>query len=42
MSNFDLHEFNILSKRNNYFMTDNRINGIPLLNENSILLKKIL
>ena len=42
MSNFDLREFNILSKRHNYFMTDNRINGIPLLNENSILLKKIL
>ena len=42
MSNFDLHEFNILSKRHNYFMTDNRINSIPLLIENSILLKKIL
>ena len=42
MSGFDLHEFNILSKRHNYFMTNNRINGFPLLQENSLLLKKIL
>lgn len=42
MSNFDLHEFNILSKRHNYFMTNNRINGFPFMNKNSILLQKIL
>ena len=42
MSRFDLREFNVLSKRHNYFMTNNRINGFPFMNENSILLKKIL
>ena len=42
MSNFDLHEFNILSRRHNYFMTNNRINGFPVLQESSIFLKKIL
>ena len=42
MSNFDLHEFNILSQRHNYFMTNNRINGFPVLNESSVFLKKIL
>ena len=42
MSNFDLHEFNILSKRHNYFLTNNRINGFPLLKNNSIFLQKIL
>ena len=42
MSNFDLHEFNILSQRHNYFMTNNRINGFPVLKESSIFLKKIL
>ena len=42
MSGFDLHEFNVLSKRHNYFMTNNRMTGIPLLKENSLLLKKIL
>ena len=42
MSQFDLHEFNILSKRHNYFMTNNRLDGFPFLNENSIFLKKIL
>ena len=42
MSNFDLHEFNILSKRHNYFMTNNRINGFPVLNESSVFLQKIL
>ena len=42
MSNFDLHEFNILSRRHNYFMTNNRINGFPVLKESSIFLKKIL
>ena len=42
MSNFDLHEFNILSKRHNYFLTNNRINGFPLLKNSSIFLQKIL
>ena len=42
MSNFDLHKFNILSQRHNYFMTNNRINGFPVLKESSIFLKKIL
>ena len=42
MSNFDLHEFNILSQKHNYFMTNNRLNGFPVLKESSIFLKKIL
>ena len=42
MSGFDLHEFNVLSKRHNYFMTNNRMTGFPFLKENSLLLKKIL
>ena len=42
MSNFDLHEFNILSQRHNYFMTNNRINGFPVLKDSSIFLQKIL
>ena len=42
MSGFDLHEFNALSKRHNYFMTNNRMTGFPFLQENSLLLKKIL
>ena len=42
MSAFDLREFNTLSKRHNYFMTNNRIEGFPNLVENSLILKKIL
>ena len=42
MSNFDLHEFNLLSQRHNYFMTNNRINGFPILKDSSIFLQKIL
>ena len=42
MSGFNLREFNILSKRHNYFMTNNRINGFPTIKENSLLLKKVL
>ena len=41
MSNFDLHEFNILSQRHNYFMTNNRINGFPSkLEEPKIIVEK--
>ena len=42
MSNIDLHEFNVLSKRHNYFMTNNRVNGFPTLKNSSIFLQKIL
>ena len=42
MSAFDLREFNTLSKRHNYFMTNNRIEGFPNLAENSLILRKIL
>ena len=42
MSGFDLHEFNVLSKKHHYFMTNNRINGFPILKENSLFLQKIL
>ena len=42
MSGFDLHEFNVLSKRHNYFMTNNRMEGFPTIKENSFLLKKVL
>ena len=42
MSAFDLREFNTLSKRHNYFMTNNRIEGFPSLAENSLILRKIL
>ena len=42
MSAFDLREFNTLSKRHNYFMTNNRIEGFPPLAENSLILRKIL
>ena len=42
MSTFDLREFNTLSKRHNYFMTNNRIEGFPNLAENSLILRKIL
>ena len=42
MSGFNLKEFNILSKRHNYFMTNNRISGFPTIKENSLLLKKVL
>ena len=42
MSAVNLHEFNHLSKRHNYFMTNNRENGFPSLNKNSIFLRKIL
>ena len=42
MSAFDLRDFNTLSKRHNYFMTNNRIEGFPNLAENSLILRKIL
>ena len=42
MSGFDLREFNVLSKRHNYFMTNNRMEGFPIMKENSFLLKKVL
>ena len=42
MSVFDLREFNTLSKRHNYFMTNYRIEGFPTLKENSLILRKIL
>ena len=42
MSAFDLVEFNHLSKRHNYFMTNNRIDGFPFINENSLFLQKII
>ena len=42
MSNLNLHEFNVLSKKHNYFFTNNRKNGFPNLTENSKILKKIL
>ena len=42
MSGFDLHEFNVISKKHHYFMTKNRANGFPILKENSIFLQKIL
>jgi len=42
MSVFDLREFNTLSKRHNYFLTNNRIEGFPNLTENSLILRKIL
>jgi len=42
MSGVNLHDFNILSKKHNYFMTNNRKNGFPALKENSSFLRKIL
>ena len=42
MSKSDLREFNLLNKRHNYLMTNNRVNGFPSLKENSLLLKKVL
>ena len=42
MSGLDLHEFNILSKKHNYFLTNNRKNGFPGMKENSSFLKKVL
>ena len=42
MSNIDLHEFNVLSRQHNYFMTKNRYNGFPTLKDSSIFLQKIL
>jgi hypothetical protein len=42
MSGFDLREFNILSRKHHYFMTNNRMNGFPALKENSLFLQKIL
>ena len=42
MSSLDLHEFNILSKKHNYFLTNNRKHGFPSIKENSIFLQKIL
>ena len=42
MSRFDLHEFNIISKKHHYFMTNNSVNDFPNLNKNSLFLKKIL
>ena len=42
MSGIDLHEFNTLIKKNNYFLINNRIKAFPSLNENSVFLRKIL
>lgn len=42
MSSFNLRDFNDLSKRHNYFMSNYQIDGSPFLNENSIFLKKVL
>jgi hypothetical protein len=42
MSGFNLKEFNIISKRHNYFMTNNRISEFPAMKENSLLLRKVL
>ena len=42
MSNLNLHEFNVLSKKHNYFFTNNRKNGFPSVTEDSKILKKIL
>jgi hypothetical protein len=42
MSGFNLKEFNIISKRHNYFMTNNRISEFPSIKENSLLLRKVL
>lgn len=42
MSGLDLREFNTLSKKHNYFLTNNRIEGFPTINENSVFLRKIL
>ena len=42
MSTLNLREFNILSKKDNYFLTNNRKEGFPNINENSAFLKKIL
>ena len=42
MSGVNLHEFNNLSKRHNYFMTNNRKNGFPTMTNNSSFLQKII
>ena len=42
MSNFNLRDFNALSKRHNYFMSNYLVKDSPFLNENSIVLKKIV
>ena len=42
MSSFNLREFNNLSRSHNYFMTNDRSKGFPTLQENSLILKKIL
>ena len=42
MSSLNLHEFNVLSKKHNYFLTNNRNNGFPSITEYSKFLKKIL
>ena len=42
MSGINLHEFNALNRKHNYFLTNNRIKGFPSVNENSIILRKIL
>lgn len=41
MSKLDLHEFNTISKRHKFFLTNNR-NEFPFIKENSLFLKKIL
>ena len=42
MSGLNLHEFNVLSEKHNYFLTNNRKNGFPSITEYSKILKKIL
>ena len=34
MSGINLHEFNALNRKHNYFLTNNRIKGFPSVNEN--------
>ena len=42
MSSYNLREFNNLSRSHNYFMTNDRAKGFPTLQENSLILKKVL
>ena len=42
MSSFNLKEFNNLSRSHNYFMTNDRLQGFPTLQENSLILRNIL
>ena len=42
MSSINLKEFNNLSRSHNYFMTNDRSKGFPTMQENSLILKRIL